>query len=49
MDVNVRGDFASAGDGARWRRDREVRALEGLLDAAVEFNSKKVVSVVDRT
>jgi hypothetical protein len=48
VDVNVWGDFVSAGDGARWRRDREVRALEGLLDATVKFDSKNVVSVVGR-
>lgn len=48
MDVNVWGDFASAGDGTRRGRDREVRAPEGLLDAALEFDSKKVVSVVGR-
>jgi hypothetical protein len=48
VDVNVWGDFVSAGDGARWRRDWEVRAPEGLLEAAVKFDSKNVVSVVDR-
>jgi hypothetical protein len=48
VDVNVRGEFASAGSGAGWRRDREVRTTEGLLDAAVKFDSRNVVSVVDR-
>ena len=50
MNVNVWGEFTNAGpgDGARWRRDREVRAAEGLLEVAVKFDSKNVVSVVDR-
>lgn len=30
----------SAGDGARRRRDWEVRALEGLLNAAVKFEQE---------
>lgn len=46
MDVNVRGEFAKAGNGARRRRDREVWAREGLLGAAIKFDFKNVVSVV---